>query len=206
MRDTKSNILQSAQKLFNENGVTSVSLRSIAYDAEISVGNLQYHFKKRDDVIEALYFNLVDDIDSIDLTFDQDLLGSFLAYSKQMFTYLFQNRFFLLDFTTLVRSNQKIKDHYSELSKRRQGEFIQVANILIEHGVFRGPELKNEYLDLYKRLEVLTNFWFSSVFIEKNILKENEIQNYLELVGKGIYPYLTPEGKAEYLKLFAQSL
>jgi hypothetical protein len=76
--------------------------------------------------------------------------------------------------------------------------------VLIENGLFRKPELQNEYQDLYKRIEVITNFWFSSVLIQKELLKEDEIQYYLELVEKGIFPYLTEEGKNQYLVRFPQ--
>ena len=202
MSETKIRILNEARKLFNQHGTTNVSLRTISDELSISVGNLQYHFKKREEVIEALYFSLVDDIDSIEFVGSQDLLGSFFNFSEQMFTYLYENRFFLLDFTSIVRANAKIKAHYSELSKRREEEFLQIAEVLIQHQLFREQELKNEFQDLYKRIEVLTNFWFSSVLIQKNELMENEIQAYLELVGKGIYPYLTSEGKSQYLNKF----
>ena len=65
MANTKDKILKTSVRLFNENGLTNVSLRSIADDMKISVGNLQYHFKKREEIINALYFQMVEDIDAV---------------------------------------------------------------------------------------------------------------------------------------------
>ena len=59
--------------------------------------------------------------------------------------------------------NQKIKSHYSELSKRREIASLKVIDVLIKNGLFREELLKNEYRCLYKRIEVISNFWFSSI-------------------------------------------
>ena len=68
MSETKLKIIKQALLLFNNNGTANVSLRAIAKETGISIGNLQYHFKKREDIIEALYFQLVDKIDAEKLT------------------------------------------------------------------------------------------------------------------------------------------
>jgi len=47
----------------NEKGISTVSQRTIAEHLKISPGNLTYHFKKRSDIIEALYFELVSKMD-----------------------------------------------------------------------------------------------------------------------------------------------
>ena len=65
MSETKLKIIKQALHLFNNNGTSNVSLRAIAKETGISIGNLQYHFKKREDIIEALYFQLVDKNNSI---------------------------------------------------------------------------------------------------------------------------------------------
>ena len=62
MKNTKGTILNTALKLFNSQGLSKVKLRTIANNMGISQGNLNYHFKKREDVIETLYFRLVENI------------------------------------------------------------------------------------------------------------------------------------------------
>ena len=65
MITTKQKILSQSLHLFNSHGVSNVSLRMIADQSGISVGNLQYHFKKREDIIEALYFQLVENLNKL---------------------------------------------------------------------------------------------------------------------------------------------
>lgn len=90
MNNTKQKILIKSLELFNSKGVSKTSLRTIADEVEISVGNLQYHFKKREDIIEALYFQLVEKMDSIFFIPSDDLLKSFLNISKEIITTLYE--------------------------------------------------------------------------------------------------------------------
>ncbi len=202
MNGTKQKILIKSLELFNSKGIYKTSLRTIANEAGISVGNLQYHFKKREDIIEALYFQLVKKMDSIFLIPNDDLLKTFLNISKEIITILYEYNFFLLDFVAITRKNQKIKVHYSDLSKRRENETLKMVAILIDNNFFREELLKNEYQNLFRRIEIISNFWFSSVLIQANHLSTDSIQEYTLLINQSIYPYLTNKAKNQYANIF----
>ena len=206
MNNTKQKILLKSLALFNTNGISNTSLRTIADEVGISVGNLQYHFKKREDIIEALYFQLVEKMDSIFLIATDDLLKSFLNISTAIISNLYEYHFFLLDFVIITRKNQKIKSHYSELSKRREAESLKMITILIENGIFRKEVLKKEYSSLFKRMEVISNFWFSSILIQADVLPKEAIQEYELLISQSIYPYLTDKAKTKYATIFPTQL
>ena len=68
MSKKKKLILDTAKALFNEKGYHNVTIRMIALKMNMSSGNLNYHFKKREDIFEALYFEMVSEFDErIDL-------------------------------------------------------------------------------------------------------------------------------------------
>lgn len=50
----KDEILETAKKLFNQQGYDAVSMRDIAKELGISVGNLTYHYPKKTDIVLAL--------------------------------------------------------------------------------------------------------------------------------------------------------
>ncbi len=54
MKDTRSKILDTAEKLFAAKGVDGVSLREINAAAGVSAGVLHYHFGGRDELLTAL--------------------------------------------------------------------------------------------------------------------------------------------------------
>ena len=53
--NTKEEILRCAEELFRKNGYNGVSMREIADAAGIRVGNLTYHFPKKELLVEALF-------------------------------------------------------------------------------------------------------------------------------------------------------
>ena len=54
MENTRARILTAAAQLFEQQGYRSVSMRAIAAQLGISVGNLTYHFPHKQDIATAL--------------------------------------------------------------------------------------------------------------------------------------------------------
>jgi len=167
MLSTKEKILNTALRLFNEKGLAQVSQRTIADALKISPGNLTYHFKKREDIIEALYYRLVTDINqgmNLELVREWDMQ----SVAKVLHTtlhHLYAYRFFMIDFVQIMRAHPDIRQHFSTLSQQRQAQFLQVINSLIHTGKMRPAELDQEYEHLYLRFQVFGDFWVASTVL-----------------------------------------
>ena len=59
MKETRPNILNASLKLFNDNGFVNVRLQHIADEANVSIGNLAYHFANKKELLAHIYKNLV---------------------------------------------------------------------------------------------------------------------------------------------------
>ncbi len=200
MKNTKEIILDTSLSLFNSLGLSKVTLRTIAKKMGISQGNLNYHFKKREDIIEALYFQLVNNIDNSMSGFQESKnpFQLLVSISQTIMSNFFEYRFFLLDFVQIMRENEKVKTHYLELSTQREQQFSMLFNLLIENDLMRKEMLPNEYKNLYKRFQMLSEFWVSDAEIHNSKITKKTISIYSEILTQAIFPYLTIKGQKEY--------
>lgn len=205
MAKTKDRILETALKLFNETGIAKVTLRTIASELNMSQGNLNYHYKKREDIVSALYFRLVEEIDQQMEQNKQEepglmvLANTFGVIMKGFYRY----RFLMLDFVHVMREHEEIRSHYLEMSQKRTAEFGLLFQLLVENGSLREEILPNEYAHLYKRFEILGNFWMSSVETSNETLNPEDVTTYSTLIHQAIFPYLTEKGREEYQTIFS---
>jgi len=200
MNSTKERILKTALTLFNNYGLPKVTLRTIAKEMGISQGNLNYHFKKREDIITALYYELVEQIDvqMKNNKCQKITLHTLFESSNTVMSNFYKYRFFLLDFVQIVRDNKEVKTHYQELTKKREKEFITLFEEMMKNNIIRAEELPNEYLYLYKRIHVMGDFWMSFAQITGQKTTNKTISLFSDIAGQAIYPYLTSKGKKEY--------
>ncbi len=200
MKNTKEKIVDTALNLFNTKGLSQVTLRTIAKEMGISQGNLNYHFKKRADIIEAIYFNLVKAMDGSMAKVEQSEIGLQLLYdiSASVMNNSYTYRFFLLDFAQIMRENATIQTHYSNLVNLRKSQTMGLFAMMVEREIMRKEQLPNEYMHLYKRVQIFSDFWMTSAEVEKTQLDEKLVTEYLEIIVQSIYPYLTAKGIEQY--------
>ena len=200
MKKTSEKILNTALALFNSYGLPKVTLRTIAKEMGISQGNLNYHYKKRDDIIEALYFQLVEMMDKSMEENQPSSEGLQLMFdiSAGIMSNSYKYRFFLLDFAQIMRENATIKKHFKKLTELRQEQFSGLINMMVALGIMRKEKLPNEYFFLYQRFQLLGDFWISSAEIAHTKITKKIMSEYYEIITQAIYPYLTAKGVKEY--------
>jgi len=205
MNATKKKILISSRELLNKKGLSAVSQRTIAEYLKISPGNLTYHFKKRSDIIEALYFELVAKMDEAiaNISVSENLLEGLYAMTKIMMKQFYEYRFLFLDFIQIMRENQSIKEHYMGLLALREQQFTMLFQMLVEQELMHEESLANEHSFLLKRMTIVGDFWLASAAFTREKINKDDIYIYLEMSCLAIYPYLTATGKEQYRKITA---
>jgi len=203
MNKTKQRIVDTALHLFNSQGLSKVTLRTIAKEMGISQGNLNYHYKKREDIIEEIYFRLVKEMDENMSKMKESQIGLPLMadISASVMKNSFKYRFFFLDFSLIIRENNKIRKHYKALVEIRELQILSLFELMVQSGLLRSEQLPNEFKNLYKRFQIFGDFWMASAKIEKEQISEKTIDQYLEMIIQSIYPYLTAKGIKQYNSL-----
>jgi hypothetical protein len=113
---------------------------------------------------------------------------------------LYNYRFILIDFLKIMNESEKIKTHYIDLQLKRAEQFLFIFQLLQAEELLRAPEFEQEYERLYERLHILGDSWINtySMFGDKT---GKNISYYQDLLFELIYPYLSPKGKAEFLRI-----
>lgn len=109
-RNTRTRILVASLSLFNEHGEPNTTTNDIANEADISPGNLHYHFKKKSMLVEALLAEFQADVRRVldPPTGKEITVDHFWAFLHLLLEALAVYRFLLRDMETLVSTYPKV--------------------------------------------------------------------------------------------------
>ncbi len=193
---TKERILDASRKCFNNEGMAKVTLRRIAEFLDMSPGNLTYHFKKKEELEEALYFQLVSffEVGFQGMQRKEVSLKDHMDFPSKVFDIMFEYRFFFLDFTQFMRKHPKVKAHYEGLSIIRKKQFAASLEMMGENGWVRPELIPGEYDALFQRIQILTDFFLASKI--DGDLKDKDIwkEEFLNQFNFTLLPYMTESG------------
>lgn len=202
---TKTRILETALRQFNEIGTDQATVRSIAEEVGISHGNLCYHYRNTDALIEALYDELIREIDEQVFQIqppDIDMAGT-VRSAGITFRLLYKYRFLMLDLVRITRRIGSLREKFRELMRLRRLQFRQGFQALIGKGLMREEWAPGFYDHLTTNMLVLGDNWIPNAEIHFDEKGDVVVQYYLEAFLSLLVPYLTEKGLAEYRRVAA---
>ena len=195
---TKEKILASALKIFNANGIRGTTARHIAADLGISPGNLHYHYKHTEDILIALFNQLVKDSDVIIVDYYNRSSTELLIGIDQLFIEIFQlmntYKFFFLNFVEIGLWIPEISRSYAQLLNRRQKQFLKYYKELVEQGILRKNISEKSLTYLLKNIFIVSDFWLSQNILINGKQDDVDQEEFLRHLQAMIYPYLENQG------------
>jgi AcrR family transcriptional regulator len=197
---TRDKILAIALELFNRYGVPNITLRRIAAEMGISQGNLNYHFKKREDIIEALYYQLLEVFNEEKSKLDSEEMNmSFILQSTRSgMEALFRYRFLMIDFNQNMRENPKLLEHFRQLEEIRKTTYLYAFGIAVKNEIMRPEAFEGEHENLNERIRVFSDYWIASAAVY-NEPEETTVDKYHNLLVETFFPYFTDVAKEAFL-------
>lgn len=199
MKNTKEKIIAKALELFNNDGVRETTLRKIARELGISQGNLTYHYKTKDEIIEKLYFDLAEKMNTEMQKMTVQSSSMQVLYTSSSITMkgLYAYRFLLRDLYKILKESEKLKVHYAQLQQLRTQQTSQIFTALVQEEMVRPPEFEGEYERFYERLNILGDNWINAHELLTDQIAD-PVKHYVDLLVEMLYPYLTEKGKKAY--------
>jgi AcrR family transcriptional regulator len=204
---TKNRILEAALQLFNEEGIGNVSMRRIADAAGIQIGNLTYHFKNRDTLVESLLKQLMKELDEEIERTQKAEVNLKTLWNALLRVYQIQNRyrFLMLDLLHMFRQYPQLLQQFRENFELRREEFALALFFMQVNGTLQAEQQTGYYqLYLLPQLYCLSDFWLSEAELLYAGKPEDKPLYYARVTFSLLLPHLSEEGKKEYFDIMKE--
>lgn len=202
-RRTRERILELSLRLFNDFGEPNVNTTLIAEEMNISPGNLYYHFKNKDDIINCIFLQFEREADRLLTVPRQDQRANVedaWLFLHLMFELVWKYRFFYRDLNNLLINNRMFEMRFKTLL----GEKVKMARWLVE-GLAQSGELnasRAEREALATNMVVLSTYWLSYEYVlnprkfsEPDVIGAALARGCQHVMGLTA-PYLTGDSRA----------
>ena len=160
-KQTRQRILDAALTMFNAQGEPNVTTNHIADELEISPGNLYYHFRNKDDIIEHLFARFEERMDSA-LAAPQGRLPGLEDIWLQLhlvFESIWDYRFLYRDLVEILSRNRRLRMRFARILKRADAQAHAVMRGLSKAGVMRASV--EELAATATNVLVIATFWLN---------------------------------------------
>jgi AcrR family transcriptional regulator len=196
MSETKERIRRVAEKLFFEEGIGNVRLQQIADETGISVGNLAYHFKNKDALVQVVYDKLFEDFSKILSNYLQlPDLRDFDQLFELLYHFYTKHSFYINNIWEIERSYPDIKKSWSGFNQKIILQIEKRIEYNFQRGVLLSEPYQGTYHHLAESIWININCWIPQQFLQG---KKTTLNLYLRAIWNLLIPYLTPKGRMEY--------
>ncbi|HEY9629010.1 MAG TPA: TetR/AcrR family transcriptional regulator [Coleofasciculaceae cyanobacterium] len=202
-QSTKSRIIETAIQLFNQQGTAAVSTNHIAEFLKISPGNLYYHFRNKQEIIQAILEQMIREMDGGWTPNVQPSLSHLHERLSRVFFLLWEYRFFYREQIALFQADPKLKKRYRTIHRQRLAEIEAFCQGLVETGVLRRFEDSTTLPALIKIIWLINDAWLPSLEMEDAAINPQTIQEAINLMLQVMRPYMSKTALAEWPKLTA---
>ncbi len=215
-RRTRERILELSLRLFNEFGEPNVNTTLIADQMAISPGNLYYHFKNKDDIIQSIFQQFEREIEKLLAVPAAPAPGrapnveDAWLFLHLLFELIWKYRFFYRDLNNLLINSRKLEVRFKTLLADK----VMMARWLCDGLASRGElkASKAEIEALATNMVVVATYWVSYQYV-MNPRHFSEPEVVGRAVSLGCYqvlaltaPYLVGDARALFEQLAAQYL
>lgn len=189
-RDTRQRILDCSLAMFNAQGEPTVTTNHIADELEISPGNLYYHFRNKDDIIEQLFARYETRMDAALAPPDGRLPGleDIWLQLHLVFECIWDYRFLYRDLLEILSRNRRLRIRFARILKRADDRAHAVMQGLSQAQVIRAAPAEVDAAAT--NLLVLATFWLNYAAIRGGRDEQKAVREGIVQVMMLLAPFL----------------
>ena len=186
-------IILQAVKSFRNQGVISTSLRQIAKELNISDGHLRYYFKTKEDLIIAVYEEMLALVRQIEPSIPQGtpLWKDIIIQFETTFTIQTQFSGLFIDSYQLFQKYPRLRKMNQEIRLVQKNYFIEENKKNIQKGIFNSSFTDHRLHILQEQLTIIIDYWILHFFTnsKKNRIDSKVIKHFVAISLGLFLPY-----------------
>ena len=189
-RQTRQRILDASLVMFNAQGEPNVTTNHIADELEISPGNLYYHFRNKDDIIEQLFGGYEQRMDAA-LSAPEGRLPGLEDVWLQLhlvFECIWDYRFLYRDLVEILSRNRRLRMRFARILRRADDSAHAVMRGMGHAGVMRASAA--ELAATATNVLVVSTFWLNYAAARGDKDERTSIRDGIVQVMMLIAPFL----------------
>ena len=195
---TKDKILSTSLKLFNEEGEAHVTTVDIANEMEISPGNLYYHYRGKELIIEELFDVFEREmIEILSAPVKKDIkLQDAWFYLYIVFEHIYDYRFLYHNLMDMIQRHEKIQRRFKRLIKMKHSTARALIKDMLHAGMLVIKD-EEEQEALANQIVLTILYWMSFNMLSDRLVKSPEILMHEGVfqVSSLIAPHLSDDKK-----------
>jgi AcrR family transcriptional regulator len=181
-KQTREKILDSSLSMFNSLGEPIVTTNHLADELGISPGNLYYHYRNKDDIVEQLFARYETQMDQALLVPEGRLpnLEDVWLQLHLVFECMWAFRFLYRDLVDILSRNRKLKHRFARILNRAAASSAEVLKGLAKAEILRASD--DEIRATSENVLLVATFW-----LNYNIVRGGKPEQTQEELTHGIY-------------------
>ncbi|MGC3944355.1 MAG: TetR/AcrR family transcriptional regulator [Chryseolinea sp.] len=183
-------IVETALKMFNESGIEYVGMRELATALGIRIGNLNYYFPTKDDLVNRISLQLAEENSRVIVPVEDMTMPLFFDMLSKVFNNHLKYRCLMLSFVHIMQRNPLIAKRYSKTQAERSDTWSRNIQALVGKRLLTAN--KDEVAYLVSSISLTARFWISEAVVSFRKEPEDEqALHYLKMVARTILPFST---------------
>ncbi|MGJ0288208.1 TetR/AcrR family transcriptional regulator [Aliarcobacter cryaerophilus] len=182
----KEKIKSISLELFNSSETLSITTNHIAKSLGISVGNLYYHYKNKEEIIKDIYLQMsseFEDLNIFDNVMKSETPFTELSLMFDLIGELFwKYRFLMRDSTLLIALDKDFKDIFIKNQEKRIKQIEILIEFLISKNIIRN--ISEEDIKMISKVSWFISAYWQTYISTNGELSKNSIKEAKDLIFK----------------------
>ncbi len=205
-RQTAERIVASALGLFNRFGEPNVAATMVAADLGISPGNLYYHYPGKEDIVNHLFGQYLNDLQAL-LPASQDVkdLEDAWFFMHSLFELVWRYRFLYRDLNDLLSKYRQLEQQVKQVLANKHAAFLTLLKCMTDQGLLTQNATERD--SSATQMLVMLTWWLSYEYVRdpRHALEDANAQGGVSRGAQQVLglllPYLQAQPKAQLTAL-----